>query len=115
MLVPIIDIPGGGILALDCLLHASILFVFPWKSSGLNSLSIIFLTTFWSSITAPLATKEYLSSKNISYQDIDVSSDRQALEEMTKISGQMGVPVIVINGEAIIGFDKARIDSLLAT
>ena len=57
--------------------------------------------------------KEYLSSKGISYQDIDVSSNSEAVEEMVKISGQMGVPVIVINGEPIVGFDKARIDSLL--
>jgi len=59
--------------------------------------------------------KEYLDSKNISYQDIDVSSDKEALEEMVKASGQMGVPVIVINGEAIVGFDKARIDPLIGT
>ena len=57
-------------------------------------------------------TKEYLTSKGISYQDIDVSSDREAVQEMVRISGQMGVPVIVINGEPIVGFDKARIDSL---
>ena len=57
--------------------------------------------------------KEYLSSKNISYQDIDVSSDKEAIVDMIKVSGQMGVPVIVINGEAIVGFDKARIDLLI--
>lgn len=57
--------------------------------------------------------KEYLSSKGLSYQDFDVSQDRDALEEMVKISGQMGVPVVVINGEVIVGFDKAKIDSLI--
>jgi len=57
--------------------------------------------------------KEYLSSKGISYQDLDVSSNKEALEEMTKVSGQMGVPVVVIDGEPIVGFDKARIDSLI--
>jgi glutaredoxin len=57
--------------------------------------------------------KEYLNSKEISYQDIDVSSNQEAAQEMVKISGQMGVPVIVINGEPIVGFDKARIESLL--
>ena len=57
--------------------------------------------------------KEYLSSKGVSYQNIDVSSDQNSLEEMVKLSGQMGVPVIVIDSEIMIGFDKARIDSLL--
>jgi glutaredoxin len=57
--------------------------------------------------------KEYLNSKEIAYQDIDVSSNQEAAQEMVKISGQMGVPVIVINGEPIVGFDKARIESLL--
>lgn len=57
--------------------------------------------------------KEYLSSKGISFQDIDVSSDKSALEEMVRVSKQMGVPVIVIDGEVIVGFDKNRIDSLL--
>jgi len=57
--------------------------------------------------------KEYLASKGVSYRDIDVASNSQAAEEMVKISGQMGVPVVVINGQAVIGFDKSKIDSLL--
>jgi glutaredoxin len=57
--------------------------------------------------------KEYLSSKGFFYQDFDVSSDKAALDEMIKISGQMGVPVIVINGQTLIGFDRNRIDELL--
>jgi glutaredoxin-like YruB-family protein len=57
--------------------------------------------------------KEYLNSKGITYQDFDVSKDNHALEEMINLSGQMGVPVIVINEEVIVGFDKARIDTLL--
>lgn len=57
--------------------------------------------------------KDYLSSKNVSYQNIDVSSDQTAAEEMVKVSGQKGVPVIVINGQTMVGFDKSRIDALL--
>lgn len=57
--------------------------------------------------------KEYLSSKGINYQDFDVSQNKQALDEMIKLSGQMGVPTIVINGQIIVGFDKARIEELL--
>jgi len=57
--------------------------------------------------------KDYLSSKGISYQDIDVSSDKAAADEMAKLSGQMSVPVITIDGSVINGFDKAKIDSLV--
>ncbi len=57
--------------------------------------------------------KDYISSKGVSYQNIDVSSDQTAAEEMVKVSGQMGVPVIVINGQTMVGFDKSRIDALL--
>ncbi len=57
--------------------------------------------------------KEYLALKGISYKEYDISSDKTAQEEVVKLSGQMGVPVIVINGNIIVGFDKARIDTLL--
>ncbi|MFC1590301.1 glutaredoxin family protein [Candidatus Omnitrophota bacterium] len=57
--------------------------------------------------------KEYLKSKGVSYNDIDVSQDQTAAEEMTKISGQMGVPVIIINDNVVNGFDKEKIDSFL--
>lgn len=56
--------------------------------------------------------KDYLSSKGIAYQSFDVASSSLAREEMVALSGQMGVPVIVIDGEVIIGFDKSRIDFL---
>ena len=59
--------------------------------------------------------KEYFTSKGVSFQDFDVSSNQTALEEMVKFTGQMGVPVIIIDGEPIVGFDKARIDSLIKT
>lgn len=57
--------------------------------------------------------KQHLSSKGIAFQDIDVSADTASAEEMVKISGQMGVPVITIDGQVVVGFDKARIDSLI--
>ncbi|MDP2924453.1 MAG: Uxx-star family glutaredoxin-like (seleno)protein [Candidatus Omnitrophota bacterium] len=57
--------------------------------------------------------KEYISSKGVSYQDFDVSSNKTALEEMVKTSGQMGVPVIIIDGEIIVGFERSRIDEFL--
>lgn len=57
--------------------------------------------------------KQYFSSKGLSYEDFDVSQDKNALNEMVKISGQMGVPTILINGQIIVGFDRSRIEELL--
>jgi glutaredoxin-like YruB-family protein len=57
--------------------------------------------------------KRYLESKNVAYQEIDVSADRAAADDMVRKSGQRGVPVIDIGGNIIVGFDKARIDSFL--
>lgn len=57
--------------------------------------------------------KEYLTSKNFDYSEVDVSVDEKELEEMVEISGQMGVPVIDIDGNVVIGFDKERVDELL--
>jgi len=57
--------------------------------------------------------KQYLSSKGQSYEDIDVSQNKAALEDMVKLSGQMGVPTVVINGQVVVGFNKERIDTLL--
>ena len=57
--------------------------------------------------------KEHLTASGISFEDIDVSTDQQRAKEMVEKSGQMGVPVIDIDGEIIVGFDRARIDPLL--
>jgi glutaredoxin-like YruB-family protein len=57
--------------------------------------------------------KSYLSEKNISFTDLDVSVDRDAGMEMVRKSGQRGVPVLDIDGQIIIGFDRPRIDSAL--
>jgi glutaredoxin 3 len=57
--------------------------------------------------------KEYLSQQGISYRDFDVTRDREALNEMVKISGARSVPVIAALDEVIIGFDKARVDNIL--
>ena len=57
--------------------------------------------------------KEFLKEINIPFEDIDVSSDRSAADEMIAKSGQMGVPVIDIDGEIITGFDKTKISASL--
>ncbi|MGC8870557.1 MAG: Uxx-star family glutaredoxin-like (seleno)protein [Brevinematia bacterium] len=57
--------------------------------------------------------KNYLRSKGIRFVDYDVSRDERKAMEMVRISGQMGVPVAVINGKVVIGFNKPLIDKLL--
>ena len=57
--------------------------------------------------------KEYLTEKGIKYQEIDVSENEKELEKMVAISGQMGVPVIEINGDVVVGFDRQKIDEIL--
>jgi len=56
-----------------------------------------------------IRTKQFLKENNIVFQDVDVSSDKQAADEMMQKTGQMGVPVLDIEGEIIVGFDKERI------
>ena len=58
-------------------------------------------------------TKDFLKEKSISYTDFDVARDLGKRQEMIQKSGQMGVPVIFIGNEMIIGFDKERIASTL--
>jgi glutaredoxin-like YruB-family protein len=69
----------------------------------------------YSTPTCPwcLRAKQFLKENNIPFEDMDVSSDQQAGEEMIRKSGQMGVPVLDIEGEIIIGFDKDRIKQAL--
>jgi len=57
--------------------------------------------------------KDYLASKNIPFIDKNVAIDTAAGEEMVEKTGQMGVPVIEIDGKIIIGFDRVTIDELL--
>ncbi len=59
-----------------------------------------------------IQVKEYLKKNSIDYEDKDISNPELA-SEMLKKSGQTSVPVIEINGEIIIGFDKGMIDKAL--
>ncbi|EMS73675.1 glutaredoxin family protein [Ruminiclostridium cellobioparum] len=69
----------------------------------------------YSTPTCPWCTvaKKYLTSKNVKFEEVDVSKNREAAYEMVKKSGQRGVPVIDINGSIIVGFDQATIDRLI--
>jgi glutaredoxin-like YruB-family protein len=69
----------------------------------------------YSTPTCPYCTmaKQYISSKGKSYENIDVSADQDKAQEMVKLSGQMGVPVIVVDGTIVTGFDKSKLDDLI--
>ncbi|KKU16313.1 MAG: hypothetical protein UX24_C0013G0007 [Candidatus Giovannonibacteria bacterium GW2011_GWB1_45_9b] len=58
-------------------------------------------------------TKDFFKENNVTYEEKDVSVDAAARDEMVAKSNQMGVPVIDIDGELTIGFDKERILKLL--
>ncbi len=60
------------------------------------------------------ALKSYLRQHRVTFTDIDISRDQQAAEQLVRRSGQMGVPQTEIDGEIIVGFNKARISELLA-
>ncbi len=51
-------------------------------------------------------TKKFLEDNGIAYQDLNVGADRAAREEMVRKTGQMGVPVIEIDGDFVVGYDE---------
>jgi glutaredoxin 3 len=59
--------------------------------------------------------KSFLGELGVPFEEYDVSRDRAAAQEMVDLTGQMGVPVIVIDGEPVIGFDRTRIRELLSS
>jgi len=69
----------------------------------------------YSTPTCPwcIRIKQFLKENNIVFEDFDVSLDQKAAQEMIKKSGQMAVPVIDIDGEIIVGFDKEKIKNAL--
>ena len=69
----------------------------------------------YSTSTCPYCTmaKDFLKEQNIEFESIDVGTDQEAAKEMVKKSGQMGVPVVEIDGEVIVGFDKVAIMNAL--
>lgn len=57
--------------------------------------------------------KAYLAGQRVPYREIDVSRDPAAARDLVRRSGQMGVPVVEIDGKPVVGFDKPKIDRLL--
>jgi len=58
--------------------------------------------------------KEFFKENNVEYEAFDVSTDEEKRKEMIEKSGQMGVPVIFVDDEMIVGFDKAKLTELLS-
>lgn len=71
--------------------------------------------TVYSTPTCPWCkrAKQFLQEKKINFKDIDVSSNHDAANEIIEKSGQMGVPVLDIDGTIIVGFDQQRIEAEL--
>jgi len=59
------------------------------------------------------AAKEFFKANNISYTEYDVAADAAKRQRMIEKSGQMGVPVIEIGDEIVVGFDKGKLSELL--
>ena len=57
--------------------------------------------------------KDFFKANNVAYTEYDVASNPEKRKEMIDKSGQMGVPVIIIDNELIVGFDKSQISKML--
>lgn len=78
----------------------------------MNKPNVTIYTATWCAFCH--AAKQYLDGKNIAYDDRDVEADPKNAAEAVSKSGQMGIPVLDINGQIIIGFDRPKIDAALA-
>ncbi len=69
----------------------------------------------YSTLTCPycIRLKQFLKDNNVGFKDYDVSTDQEKAREMVDKSNQMGVPVLDLDGEIIIGFDKGAINATL--
>jgi glutaredoxin-like YruB-family protein len=57
--------------------------------------------------------KGYLTEKGIAFTDYNVAKDRERAKEMIQKSGQMGVPVIMVDDQMVVGFNQSKLDELL--
>lgn len=71
----------------------------------------------YSTNTCPycVMAKQWLKEKKVDFEEVNVGLDQERAREMIKKSGQMGVPVIDIDGEVIIGFDRPKMENSLKT
>ena len=70
----------------------------------------------YSTPTCPhcIRTKQFLDEKQVTYQNIDVTKDRAALDEMVNKTGQLAVPVVEIDGQIKVGFNQTWIEEKLS-
>lgn len=59
------------------------------------------------------AAKEFFTDNEVEFTDIDVAADQEKRQEMIEMTGQMGVPVIRIDDDVVVGFDEAKVKELL--
>lgn len=71
---------------------------------------IVFTTTTCSYCRA---VKDHLRKHKVTFREIDIGRDERAAKEMVRITGQQGVPVILINNRPVVGFNRPEIDRLL--
>lgn len=71
--------------------------------------------TVYSTPTCPYCklVKEFLKEKNLAFTDVDVSADPESVKQMVKLSGQMGVPVIDVSGQVIVGWNKNALEEVI--
>lgn len=77
----------------------------------MNDANIIVYSATWCAFCH--AAKDYFDKLGVKYEDRDVESDPAFGQEAVTKSGQRGIPVIDINGEIIVGFDRPKIDAAL--
>ena len=72
---------------------------------------VVYSTPTWPWCTR---VKEYLSQKNVTYTEYDVAQDKEKAREMVEKSKQMGVPVVMVDDDIVVGFNQAELEKLLA-
>ncbi|MDD4874269.1 MAG: Uxx-star family glutaredoxin-like (seleno)protein [Dehalococcoidales bacterium] len=72
--------------------------------------------TVYSTPTCPycVRAKEYLTKRGVVYKDLNVAVNQEAAQEMVQKSGQMSVPVIVVDDKVVVGFDQRALEKLLS-
>lgn len=71
--------------------------------------------TIYTTPTCPYCklAKDFFKDKGITFSEVDVASDPAAANEMVKKSGQMGVPVIEVNGQIVVGWNQAALQEIM--
>jgi glutaredoxin-like YruB-family protein len=73
------------------------------------------VVTVYSTTSCPWCyrVKSWLEEHHVKFRDVNVGADQQAAQEMIDKSGQMGVPVVEVNGKIIVGFDEDALKEAL--